>query len=480
MPIESQPAGVDDRASAAPSRSDERRPRYWIKTYGCQMNVHDSEVYAGLLTDMGYEAAERPEDADVVLVNTCSVRERAEDKLFSQLGVLRQLKQDIAAGEAGPARELKIGVTGCIAQQRGAGIIDRESTVDFVIGTRAIQSLPKVLQDVNCGKGSQVITDDLVEFEAPGAQRGDRVKAFVTIMEGCNNYCSFCIVPATRGFEIYRSGQAILDEVRGLGLRGYREVTLLGQNVNSWRDPDTGMDFPGLLTSLDRMLRREPADASVRRIRFLTSHPKDLSPRLIEAMGDCERIAKHLHLPVQSGSDRILHQMNRHYTADKYRRQVEALRRRVPDVGLSTDLIVGFPGETVEDYEATLSLVREIEYDSFFSFEYSPRPGTTALRYEDDVSAEDKRARLIELQRVGAQIQERHNAAFVGKETIVLVEGMSKRSERDVTGRTSSNHIVNLPGDANMIGREVRVRITGHGGHSLQGEPARALSGRSA
>jgi tRNA-2-methylthio-N6-dimethylallyladenosine synthase len=471
---------TDSHHTTVEQRSD-RKPRYWIKTYGCQMNVHDSEIYAGLLAGMGYEQADGPEDADVVLVNTCSVRERAEDKLFSQLGVLRQLKQDLAEGLGGPARELKIGVTGCIAQQRGGEIIDRESTVDFVIGTRAIQSLPRVLQDVNCGKGSQVITDDLVEFEAPGAQRGDGVKAFVTIMEGCNNYCSFCIVPATRGFEIYRSGKAILDEIRGLGLRGYREVTLLGQNVNSWKDPDSPMDFPGLLVAIDRMLRKEMGRRdSVQRVRFLTSHPKDLSPRLIEAMGDCERIANHLHLPVQSGSDRILHLMNRHYTADKYRRQVESLRRRVPEVGLSTDLIVGFPGETREDFESTLALVRDIEYDSFFSFEYSPRPGTTALRYEDDVTGEEKRDRLLELQRVGAEIQERHNAAWVGKGTEVLVEGLSKRSEQDVTGRTSTNHIVNLPGDRAMIGHLVPVRITGYGGHSLQGEPVGLLSERSA
>jgi len=447
-----------------------RTPRYWIKTYGCQMNVHDSEIYAGLLSEMGYTEAERPEDADVVLVNTCSVRERAEDKLFSQLGVLRQLKTDLAAGVDGPAREIKVGVTGCIAQQRGGEIIDREATVDFVIGTRAIQALPRVLQDVNCGKGSQVITDDLVEFEAPGALRAGGVKAFVTIMEGCNNYCSFCIVPATRGFEIYRSGKAILDEVRGLGLRGYREVTLLGQNVNSWVDPDTGMDFPGLLVALDRTLRQEQGDKGVQRIRFLTSHPKDLSPRLIDAMGDCPRIASHLHLPVQSGSDRVLHLMNRHYTADKYRRQVEALRRKVPGVGLSTDLIVGFPGETDADFEATLDLVRAVEYDSFFSFEYSPRPGTTATRYEDDIAAEQKRERLLELQRVGAEIQERHNADWVGRTATVLVEGVSKRSDSDVTGRTSSNHIVNMPGTRDLVGQLVDVKIVGHGGHSLHGE----------
>jgi tRNA-2-methylthio-N6-dimethylallyladenosine synthase len=476
MPTDSTLDDTLDRAENSAQDRAARKPRYWIKTYGCQMNVHDSEVYAGLLTDMGYEEAAEAEDADVILVNTCSVRERAEDKLFSQLGVLRRMKADIASGATGQARELKIGVTGCIAQQRGEGIIARDKSVDFVIGTRAIHSLPQVLHDVRCGKGPQVMTEDLVQFEAPGALRQDRVKAFVTIMEGCNNYCSFCIVPATRGLEVYRSAGAIVDEVRGLGLRGYREVTLLGQNVNSWVDPETGMDFPGLLVRLDQALRQEQGADGVQRIRFLTSHPKDLSPRLTEAMGDCERIAKHLHLPVQSGSNRVLHEMNRHYTADKYQSQVDALRRRVPGVGLSTDLIVGFPGETDADFQATLDLVRRVEYDSFYSFEYSPRPGTAATRYVDDVPAEEKRARLLELQRIGRQIQERHNAAWVGKEATVLVEGVSKRSAADVTGRTSSNHIVNLPGTADLVGELVDVRIDSHGGHSLYGQPLSQLS----
>jgi len=459
----------------APAASEtERAPRYWIKTYGCQMNVHDSEKYAGLLADMGYVPANGPEEADVVLVNTCSVRERAEDKLFSELGRLRILKDQIAGSAYGAPREVLVGVTGCIAQQRGDEIIERQPAVDFVIGTRAIQTLPEVLADVRRTGDPCVNTQDLVDFESQGAQRGDHVRAFVTIMEGCNNYCSFCIVPATRGLEVYRPAAAILDEIRGLGLRGYREVTLLGQNVNSWIDPELETEFPELLLAIDESLRRsetEEGQTGVERVRFLTSHPKDLSPRLIDAMAAADKIAKHLHLPVQSGSNRILGDMNRHYTAESYLEQVAALRRAVPGVGLSTDLIVGFPGETDADFEATLELVRGVEYDSFYSFEYSPRPNTAAVtQYEDDVPAEVKRARLIELQRVGQGIQAQRNAAWVGQQAEVLVDSVSKRSAEDVSGRTSSNHIVNMAGDPSFIGKLVDVRVMSVAAHSVYGE----------
>ena len=450
--------------------------RYWIVTYGCQMNVHDSEVLSGILEDMGYAAAETEESADLILINTCSVREKAEEKLFSRLGRLRGLKSAAAetpsCGGAAAGSGVRIGVAGCIAQQRGEEILDREACVDFVIGTRAIHALPEVVSRVENGSGRQVMTDDLVEFEAPSARRGDRVKAFVTIMEGCNNYCSFCIVPTTRGFEVYRSAAAIIDEIRGLAIRGYREVTLLGQNVNSWTDPDSGIDFPALLVRIDRELDSldSGTPGGVERVRFLTSHPKDLSPMLIEAMGSCRSLAKHLHLPVQSGSDRVLRMMNRHYTAASYRDQIETLRSRVEGVGLSTDLIVGFPGETRADFEATLDLVRSVEYDSFYSFEYSPRPGTAALRYDDEIPPQVRRDRLIELQAVGREIQERRNATRIGGVEQVLVDGISKRSPSDVTGRTTANHVVNLPASPQLVGRLVDVRITGSGPHSLYGE----------
>jgi len=445
---------------------DNIRGRYWIRTYGCQMNVHDSEIYAGQMRRLGFVAADSPEDADVVLVNTCSVRERAEDKLFSELGRLRVLKGADARRRREGKEPVRIGVTGCIAQQRGEEIIERERSVDFVLGTRAIRALPDVLDSLEQGRGTQVITEDFIDFDATDAERLDQVKAFVTIMEGCNNYCSFCIVPSTRGLEIYRSAGDIVDEVRGLSLRGYREVTLLGQNVNSWVDDAAGLDFPGLLRRLCAALEEGPG---VERIRFLTSHPKDLSPGLIATMGECGRIAKHLHLPVQSGSDRVLRQMNRHYTPTSYRALVEQLRRAVPGIGLSTDLIVGFPGETDADFEATLELVRQVQYDAFYSFEYSPRPDTAALMYEDTVPAATKRSRLIELQELQRDIQRRKNDAWVGETVEVLVDGFSKMSPDDVSGRTSSNHIVNFGGSGELMGRLVDVDITRAAARSLYG-----------
>ena len=474
-------------AESSRSTSDEHNPReaserpvqgrYWIQTYGCQMNVHDSEIYSGQLRRLGFEPAESAADADVILLNTCSVREKAEEKLFSELGRLRRFKRGGPARgpacggaptAAGAANGVVIGVTGCIAQQRGKEIIEREGIVDFILGTRAIRELPSVLEALDAGEGPQVITDDLVCFDASDADRADRVKAFVTIMEGCNNYCSFCIVPATRGFEVYRSAEEIIDEVRGLSLRGYREVTLLGQNVNSWIDPQTGLDFPGLLVRIDETLAEMPG-GGVERVRFLTSHPKDLSPALIDALARCDVIANHIHLPVQCGSDDVLQRMNRHYTAEGYLQLVDDLRSAVPGVGLSTDLIVGFPGESVADFEATLDLVEQAQYDSFYSFEYSPRPGTAATMYEDTVDPEVTRRRLIELQELQREIQLCKNAGFRGRTVEVLVDGISKRSPDDITGRTGSNHIVNLPGPPELIGRFVDVEVTDFGPHSLYG-----------
>ena len=440
---------------------------YWIRTYGCQMNVHDSEIYAGQMRRLGLVPVDSPADADVVLLNTCSVREKGEDKLFSELGRLRWLRGLDAERARAGKQPVRIGVTGCIAQQRGEEIIEREGCVDFVLGTRAIRALPSVLEALSQGRGDQVITEDFIDFDASDAYRLDRVRAFVTIMEGCNNYCSFCIVPSTRGLEIYRPADDIVDEVRGLSLRGYREVTLLGQNVNSWVDESAGLDFPGLLRRLDNALAGNTG--GVERVRFLTSHPKDLSPALIEKMGSCPKIAKHLHLPVQTGSDRILRQMNRHYTRRSYLHLVELLRETVPDVGLSTDLIVGFPGETEDDFEATLELVREASYDSFYSFEYSPRPDTAALMYEDTVAPEIKRRRLIALQELQRGIQSRKNREWEGRTVEVLVDGFSRKTEDDVSGRMSSNQIVNFAGDSALIGSLIDVDITRACGHSLYG-----------
>ncbi|MFQ5743262.1 MAG: tRNA (N6-isopentenyl adenosine(37)-C2)-methylthiotransferase MiaB [Acidobacteriota bacterium] len=461
-------------------RPPSNKGRYWISTYGCQMNVHDSEIYAGQLDRLGFVPAPAPEEADLILVNTCSVREKAEDKLFSELGRLRRLKgsrtdaranRETSTGLAdAPALpgSVTIGVTGCIAQQRGAQILEREGSVDFVLGTRAIRALPSVLETLANGAGPQVITDDLVDFDASAARRQDFVKAFVTIMEGCNNYCSFCIVPQTRGLEIYRPAADIIDEVLGLGLRGYREVTLLGQNVNSWIDPDSGMSFPELLRRLDRVLSEADANR-IERIRFLTPHPKDLSADCIAAMADCSKVAKHIHLPVQSGSDAVLRRMNRHYTREGYLQLVDSLRRALPGVGLSTDLIVGYPGESERDYEATLELVRQAHYDSVYAFEYSPRPGTSAMREESTVPAAIKRRRLIQLQQLQRHLQLESHSAWHGRTVEILVDSVSKRSRDDLSGRTSRNQIVNFAGHPRLIGHLVNVRITGSGANSLYG-----------
>lgn len=467
---------LEDNSRCSPQYTDslpdfgtgKKRGTFWIHTYGCQMNVHDSEIYSGQLRRLGLVPAETPEQADVILLNTCSVREKAEEKLFSELGRLRRLRElDEARRQAGK-EPVRIGVTGCIAQQRGEQIIERESSVDFVLGTRAIRALPSVLDALADGQEAQVVTEDFIDFDASDADRLDRVRAFVTIMEGCNNYCSFCIVPTTRGLEVYRTGDEIIDEVRGLSIRGYREVTLLGQNVNSWTDKSTGLDFPGLLRRLDEELAGDIA--GVERVRFLTSHPKDLSPALIEEMGRCSKIAKHLHLPVQSGSDRILQEMNRHYTRRDYLQIVERLRGTVEGVGLSTDLIVGFPGETDKDFEATLELIREVDYDSFYSFEYSPRPDTAALSYDDTLPPEIKRQRLVELQELQRGIQARKNREWEGQTVEVLVDSFSRKTRDDVSGRTSSNQIVNFTGDRKLIGTLVDVEIIRSGANSLYGE----------
>ncbi len=462
-------AGILSTGEGSPQSGPAGTPpaTYWIRTYGCQMNVHDSEIYSGQMRRLGLVPADSPEDADVVLLNTCSVREKAEDKLFSELGRLRWLKGLDAERARAGKQPVWIGVTGCIAQQRGEEIIEREGSVDFVLRTRAIRALPSVLEALSQVHGDQVVTEDFIDFDASDADRLDRVRAFVTIMEGCNNYCSFCIVPSTRGLEIYRQADDIVDEVRGLSLRGYREVTLLGQNVNSWVDKAAGLDFPGLLRRLDDALAGNKC--GVERIRFLTSHPKDLSPALIEEMGSCPKIAKHLHLPVQTGSDRILQQMNRHYTRDGYLSLVQRLRETVPGVGLSTDLIVGFPGETEDDFEATLELVREASYDSFYSFEYSPRPDTAALMYEDTLAPETKRRRLVELQDLQRGIQSRKNREWEGRTVEVLVDSFSRKTADDVSGRMSSNQIVNFAGASTLIGSLVDVEITRACGHSLYG-----------
>ena len=438
--------------------------KYLIETFGCQMNVHDSERMAGLLEQAGFEATDTAADADVVVINTCSVREHAEDKLYTRLGELR-----VMAAEQG--RDPIVAVAGCVAQQEGQTIFKRSPGVaDIVIGTQAIRRLPLLVERA-IATGAVGIIDldphdphDDVTFPLGVTRRGDPVKAYVTIIEGCNEFCSFCVVPYTRGHERMRPKADILAEVRDSASQGRREVQLLGQIVNHYSAPDDpSCDFTGLLEEIH-------AIAGIERIRFASPHPRHFSPRFLEAMGRLPKICRHLHLPVQSGSTRVLQAMRRRYSRESYLDLVARIKGSLPDVALSTDMIVGFPGETDADFEDTLSLASVVRYHSMFSFKYSPRPNTLAYeRMTDDVSDAQKTRRIVALQALQRDIQTELNEALVGREVDVLVDAASRRRDTELSGRTSQNVVVNLPGPAGWIGRTVPVRIERAGPHSVWG-----------
>jgi tRNA-2-methylthio-N6-dimethylallyladenosine synthase len=436
--------------------------RYFIETYGCQMNVHDSERMAGLLEAAGYEPAQHERDADIIIVNTCSVRERAEDKLYTRLGELRAL------GEGVP-RAL-VAVTGCVAQQEGQRIFTRSSVVDVVLGTQRMKQLPMLLERAGArAPDGQPIVDispyDDVSFPLGVVRRHDPIKAFVTIIEGCNEFCSFCVVPYTRGHERMRRKREILDEVRQAVEAGHTEIHLLGQIVNHYQAPDEpACDFPALLEAVH-------AVPGVRRIRFASPHPRHVTPRLIEVMRALPKICRHLHLPVQSGSTRVLMAMRRRHSREEYLALIERLRDAIPGIAISTDMIVGFPGETAEDFEQTLSLVQQVRYHSMFSFKYSPRPNTLASqRLPDAVSEVEKTDRIVTLQMLQREIQLELHEAAIGCEEEVLVDSTSRRRDWEVSGRTGGNTVVNFPGSADLLGSFVRVRIMRAGPNSLSGE----------
>jgi tRNA-2-methylthio-N6-dimethylallyladenosine synthase len=440
---------------------------YLIETFGCQMNVHDSERMAGLLEQAGYEAVDDAADADVIVINTCSVRERAEEKLYTRLGELRVL-----AAEQG--REPIVAVAGCVAQQEGEAIFRRAPGVaNVVIGTRAIRQLPMLVAEAATSPTGDPILDlepyDDVTFPLGVTRRGDPVKAYVTIIEGCNEFCSFCVVPYTRGHERMRPKADILAEVREAAASGRREVQLLGQIVNHYEAPDEpACDFAGLLEAVH-------AIDGIDRIRFASPHPRHVTPRLLEAMARLPKICRHLHLPVQSGSTAVLQAMRRRYTRESYLDLVAAIRDRLPGVALSTDMIVGFPGESERDFEDTLSLTAAVGYHSMFSFKYSPRPNTLAdKRLPDDVPAAVKTGRIMALQALQRGIQTRLNEAMVGQRVDVLVDAASRRRSTEVSGRTSTNVVVNLPGTAEWIGRTIPVRIERAGPHSVWGLPCKS------
>lgn len=434
--------------------------KYLIETFGCQMNFHDSERMAGLLEQAGFEPTTDESDADLVLFNTCSVREHAAEKLFSRLGELKARFPEAATRPT-------IAVAGCVAQQEGAAIFKRSPQVDVVMGTQAIRQLPLLVAHAQETGKPQIDLNPYedVSFPLGLSRRSDPVKAYVTILEGCNDYCAFCVVPYTRGHERMRRKAEILDEVREAVATGRREVQLLGQIVNHYQAPDDpSCDFPGLLAAVD-------AIPGVERIRFASPHPRHASPRLIEALRDLPHVCKHLHLPVQSGSTRILSAMRRRHTRADFLRLVADLRSAIPDLAISTDMIVGFPGETASDFEETLSLTREVRFSSMFSFKYSVRPNTLAAkRLQDDVAEEVKGERLGELQAVQKEIQWAANRAEVGRLHEVLVDSRSRRRPHELAGRTSGNTVVNLPGEPGWLGRTLQVRVLRAGPNSLWGE----------
>ena len=438
---------------------------FYILTFGCQMNERDSETLAGMLEERGYTRTEERSEADVLLINTCSVRENADKKFFGTLGLIKKLKENKPS--------LVVGVCGCMMQQQH--IIDtiksKYSWVDIVFGTHNLHRLPQLLDNLITEKKKQreVWPEHHGIEEGLPAHRQNTFKAFVNIMYGCNNFCTYCIVPYTRGRERSRMPQEILKEVQGLVATGVKEITLLGQNVNSYR-PDSAEvpDFPALLRLLNGV-------EGLQRIRFMTSHPKDLSEGLIEAYRDCEKLCPHIHLPVQSGSSVVLKRMNRRYTKEQYIDLVARLRKAVPNIAISTDIIVGFPGETEEDFLETLDLVNKVQYDSAFTFLYSVRKGTPAAEYEDQVPEETKHERFDRLVEAVNTISAEKNRRKVGLTEWVLSEGESKTDAGLFTGRTPDHKLINfLPGDldpADMTaGKLVQVEVTSSNTFSLVGK----------
>ena len=437
--------------------------KLFIRTFGCQMNEYDSDKMADVLgASEEIVKTDTPEDADIILFNTCSVREKAQEKVFHDLGRVRHLKA------ANP--NLIIGVGGCVASQEGAAIVSRAPFVDVVFGPQTLHRLPELIaQRRETGRAQVDISfPEIEKFDHLPPARVEGASAFVSIMEGCSKYCTFCVVPYTRGEEVSRPFDDVIAEVSDLAGRGVKEVTLLGQNVNAYQGAlhDGGSaDFAFLL----EMVHEIPG---IERIRYTTSHPREMTQRLIECYGTLPKLVSHLHLPVQSGSDRILAAMKRGHSVLEFKSIVRKLRERRPGLCLSSDFIVGFPGESEADFEATMKLIEELDFDASFSFIYSKRPGTPASDYPDDVPAELKTQRLMRLQaQIEAQAQ-RVNQAMVGTVQRVLVEGRARKNAEELAGRTDNNRIVNFAGQPRLIGRFVDVVITQALPHSLRGEVA--------
>ena len=445
--------------------------KLYIKTFGCQMNEYDSAKIADVLAaSHGLEPATAPEEADVLLLNTCSIREKAQEKVFSQLGQWKEWK----------ARrpELVIGVGGCVASQEGEALRRRAPFVDLVFGPQTLHRLPEMLAEVQARRAPVVDVSfpEIEKFDRLPEPRAEGPTAFVSVMEGCSKYCTFCVVPYTRGEEVSRPFDDVLAEVAALAEQGVREVTLLGQNVNAYRGPMHDGDTADLALLISYVAAIDGID----RIRYTTSHPLEMSDSLIEVYREVPELVGHLHLPVQSGSDRILALMKRKHTALEYKAIIRRLREARPDISISSDFIVGFPGETEADFEATLALIEEIGFDHSFSFIYSARPGTPAAELPDDVPLEVKKARLARLQALIGEQAAAISRAMVGTEQRILVEGPSRKDPRQMAGRTENNRVVNFDGTPELAGRFVTVRITEALPNSLRGELTEAAAGAEA
>ena len=436
-------------------------PKVFIKTFGCQMNEYDSAKMADVLAAAeGMETTDKAEEADVILLNTCSVREKAQEKVFSELGRIKQLKRDNP--------HLLIGVGGCVASQEGDAIIARAPYVDMVFGPQTLHRLPELVRARRSSGRAQVDVSfpEIEKFDHLPEARVEGASAFVSVMEGCSKYCTYCIVPYTRGAEVSRPFDDVIAEAVRLAEKGVKEITLLGQNVNAYR----GEMHDGGSADLALLLHYLAEVPGIERLRFTTSHPMEFGQSLIDAYATIPKLCNHLHLPVQSGSDRILAAMRRGYTTLEYKSIIRKLRKVRPDISVASDFIVGFPGETDADFEATLKLVEEANFDASFSFIFSPRPGTPAAELDNDVAPEIAKQRLERLQ---AQLQrqaEAISATMVGAVQRVLVEGVSKKDARELSGRTDNNRVVNFAGNPRLIGTLVDVTVTAALPHSLRGE----------
>ncbi|MDD3840337.1 MAG: tRNA (N6-isopentenyl adenosine(37)-C2)-methylthiotransferase MiaB [Clostridia bacterium] len=433
--------------------------KYFIKTWGCQMNEHDSEKIEGMLEHMGYMPAPDEKHADIVVFNTCCVRENAELKVYGHIGALKHLKR------RNP--DMIICVCGCMTQQKQISEYIKKTYpfVDIVIGTHNTHILPELVQKVLKNQSPIVSVWDKESgiVERMPVKREKGVKAWVTVMYGCDNFCTYCIVPYVRGRERSRRIEDITEEIKLLGQQGYKEITLLGQNVNSYgKDLGGKVDFADLLYQVDKI-------EQIERIRFITSHPKDLSDRLIYAMRDCDKVCEQLHLPIQSGSSAILKKMNRRYTKEQYLELVDKVRKEIPGVAISTDIIVGFPGETDQDFNETIDVIKRVKYDSAFTFIYSKRSGTPAAKMQNQIDEDTKHERLYRLIEVQTKISQQINQKLLGSTVEVLVEQVSKKNQHKVTGRTRTGKIVNFQGEKDLIGKLIKVKITNVLAHWLEG-----------